>query len=155
MYPKTDFTEKQRVEQVFDLTGGELADKPLRLAYARSSGDTSGLPYRRTWARYFYDGVPNYAEADFARRTGTFITIVVDEQFQELPRTIYARGRRWKRIAAFRSSGETDCPDTGHVIAEAVFPLDRCPLCEARIGEHHESIYIGDGWSEVVYGARE
>lgn len=27
----------------------------------------------------------------------------------------------------------------------------RCPYCEARIGEEHGYIYLGDGWAEVVY----
>jgi hypothetical protein len=151
MYPVEDANEKRQIEEVFGLTGGELADAPLRYAYHVEPGGPGDEPVKRRWARYFYDGRPAYEERR-AQESGSFITIVACELFGTMPRVIQARGKRWRKVASYTVSGETECPGKA---AEDVVTAVRCSYCEADVGEEHGMIYIGDGWSEVVYRARD
>jgi len=176
MYLVIDEKEKQQIEEVFTLTGGELADKPLRYAwiakdaktwaYNREKGvgfwvDEPTYEIRRSWARYYYDGVPEYVEREFSRKGGDYITIVEDESFCPMPRKIRARGREWVKVARYGSSGETECPakqadeeGDDHEWAHKLIGDDGlCKLCEEPPGSH-SFIYIGDGWGEVVYKAK-
>lgn len=151
--PTEEQIERESVEQVFGLTGGELNDGPWN-----------------GWA-YNYDGVPEYACGDDFDADATYVTTLdigcsygtesVGERLTD------ADGRVWEVVATYGSSGETTCPldDGSHsrVTRETARlcppnqwskrPKARraeCPFCEARIGEAHGVVYIGDS-AEVVW----
>ena len=177
MYPKIDEQEKSQVEEVFGLTGGELSDKPMRIAELKydpgipSMIEKWGKSYapkwiaKRWWVRYFYDGVPSYVERDFRNMSGSFFTMVKNCLFGSPALHIVAQGKIWRRVATYTSSGETDCPfqgvsDEDVPWAERTHLGDRstvhhCPACEAEKGEEHGCIYLGEGWAEIVYRARD
>lgn len=174
--------EREQIEQVFELTSGDLSDEPWEMksapewaqgfqpkcpacgnyllpCTATATGIHPGFePYRCT---YWYEGVPEYAEESFPElnhhdiysTTHEYRTIVRDVTFGSPPeRTIDG----WERVATFTSSGETECPERGGyawvpTVDEGSGP---CYLCEAKPGEEHGYIYIGDGWAEVVYRRR-
>lgn len=173
MYPEKDTIERERVEWVFGLTGGELSDAPLRYVEIRVTPRNANFPprvccsrpdidVRRGWAPYWYEGVPDYSEIKEHTHNGSFLTIVNDSGSYgtaQLPRVIYAHGRRWRRVASYASSGEHDCPEgrdvtVGSEMRDGEIPPELCPLCEAERGELHGCIYLGDGWQEVVYYSR-
>ena len=180
MFPIFDPIERQRVEWVHGLTGGELADHPLRIL------DTAGRG--RFWARYWYDGAPEWSNEhayDSGRRgwRGSWRTLVWNSGSYGdfLPPASFrdSSGRRWRKVRSYNSGAECECPvpenHPGRVTrAEAKLtdklaedsPLRRmraptlrpytarraeCPLCEARVGEDHGYIYLGEGWLEAVY----
>lgn len=80
-------------------------------------------------------------------------------------------GRRWRKLNAYRSGGEAPCPvpedHPGKVtrkeakltpkhpafsfLARPMHRRAECPLCEARIGQEHGYLYLGEGWLEAVY----
>ena len=162
MYP--DYTsqeakiEREQVEWVFGLTGGELADRPMRYAYRESANYSTGKmephEYRRAWARYSYEGTPEYSEIEPHTRNGSFLTMVWDSGAygsHQPPTIMHAQGKRWRKVASYTSSGETECPG---VDCEEPIPADGCPLCEGSADEGHGMIYLGEGWCEVVYYSR-
>ena len=151
MYPIVDDVEKAQVKIVFGLTGGELEAAPLR--YLRPKTWHDGTPtgeHKRAWARYWYVGSPDYAPAIARWWNGDVITIVIDEMFGSTPKKIRARGKVWRKVARYTSSGKAECYYAGSVNNEDA----ACPICEAEIGDRHGYAYLGDGWSEVVYVAR-
>lgn len=175
--------ERECVEAVFALGGGELADEPWEpwvasdateadIAWSARTGIQPKLSERWTF-RYHYDGVPEYADGDFADRHGfgvDYCTVVRDCMFGELPEVLHDRGSTWHRVASYQSSGEMECPRGHDGVPGAIVgaepwraewkgerPLedpDRCPLCEEERGQPHGYVYIGDGWCEVVYRCR-
>ena len=151
MYPFEDSAERAQVEIVFGLTGGEMEAAPLRFLgdTTWSDGTPRGGP-RRWWRRYWYTGAPDYAPEIERRWRGDVMTIVSDELFGMLPRKIYARGKVWRKVARFASSGEAEC--YGSIDGEICGAP--CVCCGARIGEKHGYVYLGDGWGESVYVAR-
>jgi hypothetical protein len=86
--------ERQQVEYVFGLTGGELADE--------------------SWAgfAYWYEGVPEWAQEDFKGRqthwaTTTYRTVIaLDQCYGFNPPTIEG----WEFVRSYGHSGETECP---------------------------------------------
>lgn len=163
MYPVNDKDERAQVERVFSLTRGELADAPLRYFRPEGvcmTGAGNPLPARRCWARYWYEGTP-----DWPRITrGSYITIVACELYGSLPSRIQAHGRKWRKVARYASSGEAECPgrlDNGSDEALRVDASDcaadsgHCYYCEEKIGEPHGFIYLGDGWGETIYYSRK
>jgi len=135
--------QRECVEWVFGLTGGELNDKPWRPFTER---DLSGEP--ETFL-YSYDGPPDYDVRDSS--DGDYVTVVSDCLTGEEPENLYENGTRYVRVAIFMSSGETDCigpADESHVGESVERP---CPYCESQEGEEHGCIYLGDGWCETVY----
>ncbi len=172
MYPIHDAIERQRVEWVHGLTGGEMVDRPFRLLDLGRG--------KRTWARYWYEGAPEWSNEhayDSGRKgwRGSWRTLVWDSGSygDYLPPQSFrdASGRRWRKVASYRSAAECECPVPENHPAivtrrEAVLedkhapfnflsrPMHRraeCPMCEARIGEEHGYIYLGEGWLEAVY----
>mgnify|MGYP001606612710 CR=1 FL=1 len=128
--------ERQRIEMVFGLTGGELGNEPW--TYTADGVDTA-FPY-------WYDGAPDYVErhdvSDLHCRE--YRTAVVDELcgLSDTP-------NGWERRMRFASSGETECgckQDESHDGE----PDPDCLLCEGD-----GIVYIGDGWAEVVYRKRD
>lgn len=144
--------ERQQVEYVFGLTGGELESKPL--AFVDSDGDS------HSWL-YHYDGFPEWATEDYLDKYEngvSYLTLIsIDACYgSDAPdRLTLADGTVWAKVADYTHSGETECPlgscgDNEAVGEETTEGLERCPLCEAEKGEEHGCIYLGPG-VETVY----
>ncbi len=170
MYPIHDAIERQRVEWIHGLTGGETADRPFRMLDLGRG--------KRLWARYWYEGAPDWSNEhayDSGRKgwRGSWRTLVWDSGSygSHLPPQSFrdSSGRRWRKVASYRSAAECECPvpdsHLGKVTRrEAVllpankwdrqYPKRRkaeCPMCEERIGSEHSYLYLGEGWLEAVY----
>jgi len=150
--------EREQIEWVFGLTGGELADEPWTVLGApihffrhdplqTEAMDEHVFPY-------WYEGVPDYSEIR-DKYSETYRTVVVDEMGGPVPGALLDKeGGIWKKIRSFRNSGETECPgrqDEGVVTESSASNGKYCDYCEANIGEDHGYIYLGDGWGEVIY----
>jgi hypothetical protein len=144
--------ERQQVEEVFLLTGGELEDRPLEFR------DEDGND--RKW-RYHYDGLPEYANEDFPDRHEngvyycTLVEIGCDYGSSAPERMTFADGDVWSKVESYANSGERECSlgpsGMGETVGEGeTEEMDRCPLCEADKGEEHGYIYLGPG-CETVY----
>lgn len=152
--------EREQIKWVFGLTGGELADKPWEfeefhetLKHDANYNFRTAREPRAGAFRYWYDGVPDYAEIR-DKYSETYRTVVVDELFGAAPSAIRDGQGIWKKVRSFRSSGETECPgrqDEGDVTKDSASNGEYCDYCEANIGEEHGYIYLGDGWGEVIY----
>jgi hypothetical protein len=128
--------EREEVECVFGLTGGELADE--------------------SWAghKYWYEGIPDYAGEDFTDEYAEEVryrTIVCCYLFSSPPEKLESDEGSYCLAKTYANSGETTCPghsdqdNAGQVVEEM------CPLCEMKKGEAHGYIHLGDGWAEAVY----
>jgi hypothetical protein len=165
--------ERQQIEEVFRLGGGELASKPWEpfvpcessdedLQWSlRVLGGLSADASERTTLPYWYEGVPEWAgrsEFPHEHETGyDYRTVISCELYGRSPETLMDRGVLWTRVASYTSGGETECPlaqAEEEEWAEDLFAARPCKLCEAQEGEEHGCIYLGDGWSEVVYESR-
>jgi hypothetical protein len=149
-YPEMDPMEREQVEWVFGLTGGELETKPLRLAERL---DKEWI--RRHWARYWYEGVPDYVSRETWATKGEYLTIVSQLLCATAPDHFWARGRLWRLVKQFANSGETECPgrDDGDGVVVLEEDGEECRFCCETHGEQHGYIYLGDGWAESVYRA--
>lgn len=143
--------EREQIEWVFGLTGGELADKPIAYSYTNDHGEE-----REGTFLYHYDGVPDYAGksefADLYSDDCEYFTAVAFSLWGYPSEEIQIGGKVFARVQEYLNSGETECPgkqstDDG----EDPCADEICPLCEREPGEEHGYIYIGDGWAEVVY----
>ena len=139
--------ERECVEEVFRLTGGELNDKPWVVFCDPELTEEDRLAYS-------YDGTPEWA--DEANDTDhTYVTVVSDCSHGEEPEKLYTKGSRYEQVQTFVSSGECECPFK-HVNEDDVDEDDPsktrpCVYCEAQAGEEHGYIYLGEGWCETVY----
>lgn len=146
--------ERQSVEEVFRLTGGELDDH--KMTFIDPDGKT------RSW-KYHYDGVPDYATSDFKpllyENGYTWFTLVdvgVEYGYRAPEWLKFPDGSLALRVATYDNSGETECPidnDGDHeakVGAGSTEGMELCPLCEEKAGEDHGHIYLGPG-AEHVY----
>lgn len=168
--------ERESVEAVFSLTGGELESKPWEPwipAHAldaddllRIAGHGFGPESNQTIFRYWYEGVPDYVgRNEFPDiHDAEFRTVVTQRLYESsvlLENGSLRDGAEWKRVRVFESSGETRCPGAregyddddadGPPEGKNVVGSDGCPYCEEKPGEKHGYIYLGDGWAEVVY----
>lgn len=142
--------ERERIEWVFGLTGGELSDAPWRYVHESSNlstdPDNECIPrdadgravgsypfesdyYVRTGAfRYWYDGAPEYAAREHSASPHVR-TAVVCALFGMPPAVLWdaADGSRWARVAFYQSSGETECPganeNDGNIVTAAHLPV--------------------------------
>lgn len=120
---------REEIECLLSLGGGELR-----------TGTFNGC-------RYWYEGAPDYCEREMmeaAKSAGLDywnLRTCIEYHIGSAPKA----PRGWVLLASFTSSGEAECwrcgPGTG---SESVDP--KCKLCDGN-----GLIYIGDGWSEVVY----
>lgn len=113
----------QQLNCVFGLDGGELESK-------------------KWCGRFWYDGAPEYAEQE-CLETAKKAGFVYPEIRTALEDRLYGADpcpRGWLQLASYRSSGEAQCwcADSD---SEGT-----CKVCEGE-----STIYIGDGWFEVVY----
>lgn len=162
--------ERIQVEQVFMLTGGELEDKSATFPKAE---DEDGSPRASPYSfAYWFTGVPEYAASDFGLRYSAnnpdyFTAIDLAPVYGSPPhRLTDTDGSVWELVQTYANSGETACPfgemGLGDMVTRDHAQLTPklpglvkgrkavCPFCEARIGEPHGYIYIGD-CAERVY----
>jgi hypothetical protein len=154
--------ERECVEQVFGLTGGELERTPwepwIEIDPPTDSDPLAGRSEYRPWYfkqttnRYWYEGAPEYA-SEYARDFDhTYRTVVDDCSFCPPDEVLHEKGRKWVLVAQFASSGECECPNVEDWDGEKhAVNADGCPLCEESPGKKHGYIYLGDGWYELVY----
>lgn len=155
--------EREQVEYVFGLTGGELDDKPVTFVagFREQHGKIEETDLGLTWL-YHYDSVPEWAYEDFDRdvrssASGDYFTLVdlgCEYGSRENKILIDSDGRIYLHVKTYANSGETECPgqheDEDKVSAEHTMGGNVCVLCEAALGEEHGYIYIGPG-AEHVY----
>lgn len=130
--------EAERIMCVFGLGGGELSDEPW-----------DGV------CKYWYEGVPEYAEEFGSARYGSYDTDEDGNLWEyrtALLNELYGyfdTPPGWERLARYNNSGERDCwwcgPGTGNEDER-----DGCLLCE---GDGY--VYLGEGWGEVVFRRKE
>lgn len=147
--------EKEEIEAVFSLGGGELEDE--------------------SWGgfKYWYDGVPSYAEGDFDdwalkeyhTGIGNYMGKGPSETYKN---PIKDEDGEWEYQRHYTTSGETDCPVCGagsdnvylneyyeekYNVEDGADAPDKaeCPLCETEKKDQPGVVYIGDGWAEVVF----
>jgi hypothetical protein len=144
--------ERQQVEWVFGLTGGELDDEPLFCG---------GTVYH-----FHYDGIPEYAGEDFPDQHDNGI-----DYYTVVACFLHSKGveedavpyEDYKLTRWYQSSGEAECPGRNCGSVEEAWEHEKgsvCYLCEAdkpKLGEPvedgngHGYIYLGEGWCEVVF----
>lgn len=175
--------EREQVEWVFRLTGGELETEPWE-PWQQTESDVDGKPLydairtptvhldgmRQTIERYWYEGAPDYDEEHGDRSGGTFRTVVWPGGTINAPqREYYDSQGVWILVATFGSSGEVDCPlrdwdpdtRTDAVSTRAVSAAEaqrgdgECYLCGEQEGEEHGYIYLGSCGYEAVYELQE
>jgi hypothetical protein len=138
--------EREQVEWVFGLTGGELDDDPLKWT------DEDGR--ERAWA-YHYDGVPEWCEREdfpdrYANGVDYFTLVEIGCSYGSgAPETIRFDGKLYVRVHQYVHSGETDCPRGPCGEGQETVEEELCYLCEAERGEAHGCIYVGDGCESV------
>jgi hypothetical protein len=153
--------ERAQVAEVFGLTGGELMDVAWVPNYLKGGAAAPyGIPvWKVVVFTYWYQGTPDYSfDADWNNVPGqTCRTVCQDEMFGMVPETVTDSEGRWKIVARYLNSGETECPwrdsDPGEAVQAA--GSDPCPLCGEALDQPHGYIYIGDGWAEIVYRLQE
>lgn len=126
-------SEREEIEMVFSLGGGELMVEP--------------------WGEfaYWFDGVPEWAggpSTDFWEMADEYElrTAIVCELFGQV-----STPEGWERVQAWTSSGEAQCwhcEGSGRVVhgEGAMSHEGDCATCEG--GGY---VYLGEGWREVVF----
>jgi len=167
--------EREEIEQVFSLTGGELEDKPWHYVRWVQQRPDWGKDQKQEHdyksdpgkLRFWYEGVPDYAGGDFKDQYHPRVeyrTAVYDRSCGHIgPDDLIEDddGSIWRCVAWFASSGEVQCPlwdnDEGdHLVKDEDCKNpdmpDVCYLCEHDVhGDEHGYIYLGDGWGEGVF----
>lgn len=154
--------EREQIGWVFGLTGGELSDVPWEHLHGADGASHDALALHAMWYdfAYWYEGAPEYSERDFDEFE-TIRTVVAQELYGVVPNwLVEPDGSVWKRVGSFTSSGEAECPgkheDGPGLVTDAhCAGGDRCVLCDEAKGEAHGYIYLGEGWSEIVYALQE
>lgn len=114
--------ERQQVQEVFNLGGGELATKPLRYQYAKnfSSPDdvlSDPIEWAETSDRYWYGFAPEWAEDDMKRSDkdfwdSTYLTILTygGGFLPHANRLIKVKRKLYDLVVVCNNSGEVECP---------------------------------------------
>jgi hypothetical protein len=149
--------ERERIEWVYGLTGGELADTPWRGFAGDESHERDVEPVAITRA-YWYEGIPDYCERSERERwtydTRAVTLITWGGGYLPYPKKWIAdESGIWVKVACYTNSGETECPgrheDEGPKVRPEQCGEDGwCLLCEER--EEHGYIYLGEGY-EAIY----
>lgn len=124
MEPLRVLEEREQIEVVFGLLGGELEKKPWD--GGRWDGD------RFPW---WYEGIPEYAKDEpwHVKDLYEYATVICEEIDGERDTP-----EGWERVARYSSSGEADHPDLFSGINVSKDDPER-------------TIYLGVGWGETVY----
>ena len=132
--------EREEIEVVFGLTGGEL------------NTDSFG-PFK-----YNYDGPPEWTKGQRGQfhdwHSVDYMTGIHYGLFTPPPDCFEhegtLRGLVYQKVASFASSGEAEC--LCNDVETADLDGDCCSVCENEYDSSNRGyVYIGDGWSEVVY----
>jgi len=173
--------EREEIEQVFGLTGGELEDKPWHYVRWVQQRPDWGKDQKQEHdyksdpgkLRFWYEGVPDYAGGDFKDQYDpgvTYRTAVYCRLYGHIgpgDKIEDGSGDIWECVRWYDNSGETQCPlgwdqeggpgsdsEDSLVKEEECKNPDmpgRCYLCEEEVGEEHRYIYLGDGMGEGVF----
>jgi hypothetical protein len=100
---------------------------------------------------YTYDGVPDWVGRrefpDLHSFHVDYRTVVADCLFGSPPKVLRdAAGQVWRWVCSWTHSGERECMDHGTAVESG-----GCSWCEGDVGEPHGCVYVGDGWTELVY----
>jgi hypothetical protein len=155
--------EREQVERVLRLTGGELDDKPWHywLAHRYSDGtamDTGDIDsFYEGRSHYWYEGAPDGSEIEDSASRNLRTLIAFGGGYMSAPNPeLYDGDGIWKLVHSWNHSGETECPgqqynrDGTKTVTEETSTDGECHLCEEKIGEDHRFIYIGEGY-EATY----
>lgn len=162
--------ERFQVEEVFGLTGGELADKPIEFISRRRNNWEELTGWERCLWRYSYDGAPEWATEDFGGRhhydhSDYFTLIETGLSYESYaPEEIFFPGapiwtRHYLRARQYTGDREVECnveweaKDNGgnSLVGEGETKgMQRCPMCAESAGEEHGYIYLGI-CTETVY----
>lgn len=114
--------ERERIECLFGLGGGELEDEP--------------------WGEYayWYEGSPEYVASAQEKNGYVYRTVIAYCLFSQ-PKP---PEDGWKLVEVYPVS-EADCWRDG-AGTEAENPSPDCPLCEGE-----GTIFLGEGWAEAVF----
>lgn len=135
--------ERERVEWVFGLTGGELSGEPWRVL------DVNGAPENFP---YWYHDVPEYAASDFPRHDAVVRrTVIADCLYGDPPDVVIDAddGDTWRKVKSYSNSGEAECPGRNPDDPDEGLPCDLCDDDDSH--GLHGTVSLGDGWAEVVY----
>lgn len=115
-----ELSDRESVEWVFGLLGGELMDEPWK------PSDADGREWTVT---YWFDGVPEYAESEYDWTGNTYRTAIRDEMFGPMPDVLVDSLGTYNRVGSFRSSGEAELPDQSYAYigdgwSEIVYQLE-------------------------------
>ena len=177
--------ERAQVAHVFRIEESVLENQPWSYAHATRKDDDRDPehiavvtaivrrhPGLETWRHdagtfcHWSKGAPEYLDNSKREREildATHVrTVYADETFREDPdRFTDSAGRVWTLRGRFSSSGETEClAGEGELVTDTTSHTSEtgrreCPYCEEELGERHGYVYIGDGWSELVYVGEE
>jgi hypothetical protein len=156
---------RERIEEVFGLTGGELEDKPwfydppLRQLDARREGQSN--------YSLWFEGVPDHVssrELPHDKWGATYRTALVSHTPYERITDIDGT---WRLVFNDFGMSETECPyrqkekgpgvgtvspeDRSWVADEGDLFSGHCGFCEEQRGYEHGYIYLGDSWGHAVY----
>jgi hypothetical protein len=150
--------EKEQVENVFGLGGGELG-----VGGAESLESFGGYLYN-------YEGAPEYAAREIEEPDYQYHTVIVTGGGLLSPpdKTVEDNGVTWELVEHFLSSGEADCWICGaggngvewwaeefeKEHGRPPTPEDECGLCEYKFKDMPGYTYIGEGY-EAVYRVRD
>jgi hypothetical protein len=95
-----------------------------------------------------------WGDFPFWHEAGAHRFVFLDHEPPEIP--------GWELEDVLMSTGERECPhqaDSKKVTRKQAILTPRsgrgkyalCPLCEARVGMAHGTIYIGEGWRKAIY----
>lgn len=119
-----DDIEREQIEWVFGLTGGELEAEPWE--YEEFKEESEYRPAERpafryvkrphsSSFRYWYQDPPDYVDRrELASRddyNAVFRTAVVNELYGPAPAALRDAEGIWQKVRSFRNSGETECPN--------------------------------------------
>lgn len=164
--------EREQVEIVFGLGGGELEDKPWEYERPWADPMLGTTPGR---SRYWFSGCPDYVERHEREEWDwPSARTIIDFGYPDAPHPWLVDDEgAWILVQIFYSHGEAECPyrtwdpiaQEDHqgkgvrLVAEAETchnpeSSGLCPMCEEKTGEEHGYIYLADGY-EAVYSLVE
>ena len=143
--------ERQQVEWVFGLTGGELADEVWANMTEGRYSDGEGTGDFYTFGdRYWYEGVPDYMEKgqyDFWGQQRTVLAF--GGGYMDAPDPVIWDGEgEWKLIATFNSSGESPCPYRDY---DPIGQVDHQGMDPRKVGRR-EAKLVDQPWVRVAGG---
>lgn len=176
--------EREQVQAVFSLYGGELEEEPwVYWTQHESSANHAPLwdkadPMHEKsmmeWAaRYWYEGAPEYVESEYREFSSVRTFVQPGGMLTSPHQELYDGQGIWKLKELYSASGEAPCPAQTwdpikheekaegvrcRKVEQAEAELgdgEECPLCGEKVGEEHGYVYLGDSSYEAVYVLEE